>query len=92
LPVDVAVADGQGIALVRTTLAAWDLLNGRLVRLFAHALRLKKTYWIVCPRATASLPKIRTFREWLLGEAAADVRRLKQLKASEGFVSEPSAR
>jgi LysR family glycine cleavage system transcriptional activator len=74
-----AAVDGQGIALARTTLAAWDLSNGRLVRPFPQALRLKKTYWIVCPRATAALPKIRTFREWLLAEAAADTRRLREL-------------
>src|SRR6266545_2106780 len=47
-----AAVDGQGIALARTTLAAWDLLNGRLVRPFAVTLRLSKTYWIVCPQAT----------------------------------------
>jgi LysR family glycine cleavage system transcriptional activator len=77
-----AAVDGQGVALARTTLAAWDILNGRLVRPFPEALRLKKTYWIVCPKATASLPKIKTFREWLLAEAAADTRRLKELKHS----------
>jgi LysR family glycine cleavage system transcriptional activator len=27
-----AAVDGQGVALARTTLAAWDLINGRLVR------------------------------------------------------------
>ena len=67
------------MALARTTLAAWDLINGRLVRPFATALRLSKTYWIVCPKATSALPKIKTFREWLLAEAADDVRRLKTL-------------
>src|SRR5262249_27547516 len=34
-----AAIDGQGIALARTTLAAWDIINGRLVRPFAEALR-----------------------------------------------------
>jgi LysR family transcriptional regulator, glycine cleavage system transcriptional activator len=72
-----AAVDGQGIALARTTLAAWDLINGRLVRPLAETLRLSKTYWIVCPRATSALPKIKTFREWLLAEAADDSRRLK---------------
>jgi len=72
-----AAVDGQGIALARTTLAAWDLINGRLVRPLAETLRLSKTYWIVCPKATAALPKIKTFREWLLAEAADDSRRLK---------------
>jgi LysR family transcriptional regulator, glycine cleavage system transcriptional activator len=73
--------DGQGVALARTTLAAWDLINGRLVRPFAVSLRLAKSYWIVCPKAAASLPKIRTFRDWLLAEAAEDARRLKALRA-----------
>ena len=73
-----AAVDGQGIALARTTLAAWDLLGGRLVRPFAAALRLSKSYWIVCPKATASLPKIVTFRDWLLKEAASDLRRLQK--------------
>ena len=75
-----AAVDGQGVALARTTLAAWDLLNGRLVGPFTEALRLSKTYWIVCPKATAALPKIRKFRDWLLAEAAADGRRLKALR------------
>ncbi len=74
-----AAVDGQGVALARTTLAAWDLINGRLVRPFAVAPKLSKTYWIVCPKATATLPKIATFRDWLLAEAAEDQRRLKKL-------------
>jgi LysR family glycine cleavage system transcriptional activator len=74
-----AAINGQGIALARTTLAAWDIINGRLVRPFAESLRLSKTYWIVCPRATATLPKIVTFRDWLLVEASSDLRQLKKL-------------
>jgi LysR family glycine cleavage system transcriptional activator len=74
-----AAVDGQGVALARTALAAWDLINGRLVRPFPVALRLSKSYWIVCPKATAKLPKITRFRDWLLGEAADDTRRLETL-------------
>jgi LysR family transcriptional regulator, glycine cleavage system transcriptional activator len=74
-----AAIDGQGIALARTVLAAWDLVHGRLVRPFAQALPLSRSYWIVCPKATASLPKIRTFNNWLLAEAAEDVRRVDGL-------------
>lgn len=69
-----AAINGQGIALARTTLAAWDLTNGHLVRPFP----LSKTYWILCPKATANLPKIATFRDWLLSEAASDLRRVKK--------------
>ena len=71
-----AAINGQGVALARTTLAAWDLINGRLVRPFPDSIPLSKTYWIICPKATANVPKIVTFREWLLSEASGDVRRL----------------
>jgi LysR family transcriptional regulator, glycine cleavage system transcriptional activator len=74
-----AAINGQGVALARTTLAAWDLINGRLVRPFPESLRVSKTYWIVCPKATANLPKIAIFRDWLLAEASDDLRGLKRL-------------
>jgi LysR family glycine cleavage system transcriptional activator len=83
-----AAVDGQGIALARTTLAAWDLLNGRLVRPFAVSLRLSKTYWIVCPQATAMVPKIKRARDWLLATAADDARRLKTLGPQGGPAAE----
>jgi len=74
-----AAVDGQGVALARTALAAWDLINGRLVRPIDVSLRMSKAYWIVCPKATSALPKITMFREWLLAQAADDMRRLKTL-------------
>jgi LysR family glycine cleavage system transcriptional activator len=74
-----AAINGQGIALARTTLAAWDLINGRLVLAFPESVPLSKSYWIVGPKATASLPKIATFRDWLLTEASKDLRQLKSL-------------
>jgi LysR family glycine cleavage system transcriptional activator len=74
-----AAVDGQGIALARTALAAWDLINGRLVMPFAISLPLSKSYWIVCPKATATLPKITRARSWLVAEATADLRRLNSL-------------
>ena len=89
MAIDAAI-DGQGIALARTTLAATDLINGRLVRPFAEERRLSKTYWIICPKATTMLPKIVTFRDWLLAEAASDMRQLKKLGA-EGRVPSRSS-
>jgi LysR family glycine cleavage system transcriptional activator len=70
-------ADGRGIALARTVLAAWDLINGRLVRPIDVSLRMPNTYWIVCPTVNAHVPKIGIFRDWLLAEAAEDTRRLR---------------
>ena len=75
MAIDAAI-DGQGIALARSALAAWDLGAGRLVRPFALSLKVPYSYWIVCSKPTAALPKIVTFREWLLTEAAEDSRRM----------------
>ena len=88
MAIDAAV-DGQGIALARTALAAWDLLSGRLVRPFPQALEAPYALWIVCPTSAAELPKSATFRSWLLKEAADDTRRLAELNspAREGAVT-----
>ena len=67
-----AAVDGQGVALARTGLAAHDLINGRLVRPFEFALPVSYAYWIVCSAATANLPKIATFRDWIMAEAEAE--------------------
>jgi LysR family transcriptional regulator, glycine cleavage system transcriptional activator len=76
--IDAAVS-GQGAALARSVLAASDLLSGRLVQPFRLDFPLRKSYWIVCPKANAALPKIRIFRDWLIAEAADDTRRLSLL-------------
>jgi LysR family transcriptional regulator, glycine cleavage system transcriptional activator len=76
-----AAIDGQGIALARTVLAAWDLINGRLVRPLDVSLRMANTYWIAYPKAASNVPKIATFRNWVLAEAAEDTRRLKALSS-----------
>ncbi len=80
MAIDAAV-DGQGIALARTALAAWDLIGGRLVRPFAMAMPAPYAYWIVCPKAAAKLPKIVAFSDWLLTEASEDRRQLDSLKS-----------
>jgi LysR family glycine cleavage system transcriptional activator len=76
--IDAAVS-GRGLALARTTLAAWDLITGRLAAPFSETLPVSKTYWIVAPRATSRLPKIETFRQWLLKEAAEDLSAVGEL-------------
>ena len=83
MAIDAAV-DGQGVALARTALAAWDLIGGRLVRPFDTAMPASYAYWIVCSQATAKLPKIVAFSDWLLAEAAEDARQLGKLKSKAG--------
>ena len=46
---------------------------------------MSKTYWIVCPKVTSRAPKIATFRNWLLAEAAEDAHRLKTLSISDAL-------
>jgi LysR family transcriptional regulator, glycine cleavage system transcriptional activator len=82
MAIDAAI-DGQGVALARSALAAWDLISGRLVRPFKTALPVPYAYWIVCPRSTASLPKILTFRNWLIAEAADDEKQLSRQPAAK---------
>jgi LysR family glycine cleavage system transcriptional activator len=71
-----AAADGQGVALARTTLAAWDLLHGRLVVPVDVSLPLENTYWIVYPKLASGDAKVVTLRDWLFAEAAEDERAL----------------
>src|SRR6185437_14440572 len=46
-----AAVDGQGVALARTALAAWDIIHGRLIRPVTVSLMMANTYWIVSPKA-----------------------------------------
>src|SRR5260221_13631963 len=65
-----AAVDGQGIALARTTLAAWDLINGRLIQPIDVSFRMSNTYSIVWPKATSILSKIDTVPHCLLADSA----------------------
>ena len=53
-----------------------DLAADTNASLGQSTLPLSKSYWIVSPKATASLPKLVAFREWLLAQANDDTRRL----------------
>ena len=79
-----AAVDGQGVALARTTLAAWDLLHGRLVVPIDVALPLENTYWIVYPKLASREAKVVTLRDRLLAELPTDERRLRAL-AGKGY-------
>jgi LysR family glycine cleavage system transcriptional activator len=64
-----AAIAGLGVALARALLVRPDLESGRLVRLFPDGVRTKYSYFIVYPRGSETLGKIRAFQEWLLEEA-----------------------
>ncbi len=77
LAIDAAVS-GQGIALVRTALAAADLAAGRLVIPAGAPMPVDFAYWIVHPAAHRTKAKIKRFRAWLLAEAAIDEKLLDE--------------
>lgn len=65
-----AAADGMGVTLGMTALAAADLASGRLVAPLKLSLPLKFAYYIVSGADTADRPDVVAFRTWLLAEAA----------------------
>jgi LysR family transcriptional regulator, glycine cleavage system transcriptional activator len=77
-----AAAEGQGVALGRLALAAWDLAAGRLVRPFDVSMPHDLAYYLVCPEATAERPRIAAVRAWLLDEAATYEQELAGLAPS----------
>jgi len=64
-----AAEQGQGLALVRWSLAADQIAQGHVVLAHPHALRFARSYHFVCPESYLSLPKVAAFREWLLAVA-----------------------
>jgi LysR family glycine cleavage system transcriptional activator len=66
--IDAAVA-GQGVALVRTTIAQHSIDAGHLVRPFGPALSSNCAYWVVSRPEVADDYNVRIFREWLISEA-----------------------
>jgi LysR family glycine cleavage system transcriptional activator len=67
-----AAAEGQGIALGRSSLLANDLHNGTLVRLFDAVVPASRKYFLVYPPRLANTAKIAAFRQWVRDEVAAE--------------------
>lgn len=67
-----AAVEGLGVALGRTHLVEADIAAGRLVAPFDMALPQDAGYYVVAPKASADLPKIALFRDWLIASARAD--------------------
>jgi LysR family glycine cleavage system transcriptional activator len=70
-----AAMDGHGVALSESTLVADDLAAGRLVQPFKVTIKgpPRFAYYVISPVETADEPIVKTFREWVLKEAAATV-------------------
>ena len=70
-----AAIQGQGIALVRRSLAMHEIVAGRLVRLFNVDGPSPWNYNFVCPPALLGTQRVQVFRTWLFDE----IMRFKQL-------------
>ena len=68
LALDAAIA-GRGVVLARNVFAADDLAAGRLVRLFDAATPADFAVYVVTPPASAALPKVKAFCDWVTAEA-----------------------
>ncbi len=62
---------GQGVALVRRSLAVGDIMAGRLVRLSDVDTPCEWDYYFVCPPAVLETQRVQAFRTWFLEEMAA---------------------
>jgi LysR family glycine cleavage system transcriptional activator len=67
-----AAVDGHGVALGDSTLVADDLASGRLVKPFELALRspAQFAYHLITRRDSAERPMLKSFRHWIIAEAA----------------------
>jgi LysR family transcriptional regulator, glycine cleavage system transcriptional activator len=59
---------GHGIALAKSTIAAADLAEGRVVKPFELTLPLEFAYYIVTPESKGLMPKVDLFIGWLKEE------------------------
>jgi LysR family glycine cleavage system transcriptional activator len=70
-----AAMAGQGFALLTPFFWTNDLADGRLVMPFPDQISTRGwAYWLVYPPERRMVPKIKRFREWLLGEIPQSAR------------------
>lgn len=66
-----AAIAGLGVAVLPRFLVAEEIADGRLAMPFPETVRSAHAYYLVYPEANRTMPRLRTFRDWLLAEAAA---------------------
>jgi LysR family transcriptional regulator, glycine cleavage system transcriptional activator len=64
-------ANGGGVALGRTSMAAKELASGRLVRPFDLAVPVREAFFLLAPQVGMAHPDAGVFKDWLLAEAVA---------------------
>jgi LysR family glycine cleavage system transcriptional activator len=64
-----AALAGQGLALLRWSLAASEVIAGRLVIASPKITRFEFGYYLVCPEANLEVKKVTDFCEWMRAQA-----------------------
>ena len=77
-----AAMAGHGVSMLSPLMWQNELASGRLVRLFDLHVNEGPSYWLVYPEHRRNIAKIRAFRDWLLGEVAAQAK----IGPAEAFV------
>ena len=61
-------AAGRGVGILAHALHTAELESGQLIQPFDLRCDDGQAYWLVYPKARKNMPKVRAFREWILGE------------------------
>lgn len=73
-----ATAAGQGVAIARASLVETDMLEMKLFKQVGRAVKMKYSYYFVCPHEKAENPEIINLKNWISKELKASVSRVKQ--------------
>lgn len=63
-----AAIAGHGVAILSPPMFQPAIDQGLLVQPFAHIATCRRGYWLVYPEQKRNLPKVRAFRDWIVGE------------------------
>jgi LysR family glycine cleavage system transcriptional activator len=63
-----AAMAGRGGALLVKAFFEQEIKDGRLMQPFDIVVDTESAYWLAFPEARRNVPKIRAFRDWILGE------------------------
>ncbi|MDT8757505.1 LysR substrate-binding domain-containing protein [Sphingomonas psychrotolerans] len=69
-----AAIAGHGVAILSPPMWQPAIDAGLLVQPLPQAAMYRNSFWLMYPESKRNLPKIRFFRDWLLGEVAAAAR------------------